>query len=1039
MARLINAEVMGFFATPQNVTAMLAEWLQAPAGDKMWRLLDPCCGEGVAAADLARALGGNVQTWGADLSPKRAERAAQVLNKVHNTAWQATRVKKESVSVLWLNPPYDSDLDGSDKRLEIEFLRTSLNTLVIGGVLIYIIPQHVLGYRDTSRLLAGHFDTITALRFPDGEYERFRQVVVLARRKPYATPTNEAVDEIRALRDTDLPALSAPMAPWPLAVPAAPSKATFAHLNRSDKEQAALAYAQPWPEELLQALQPQETQQPLCPPLPPKKGHVAMLMAAGLMGTLNLTKNGQRLLVKGRVRKKQDVTEEMQEDGDVVVVRKDRFVTTVGVTSPDGVRVMDDVNALTEFMEDYGEELAGEILKHHPRYDLSPTAAEWQHVGTLGRNRRPLPGQKEAGLLPVQKHLAIGLARTLRAKRNALLQGEMGVGKTTVGLATIDALDAYPAIVMGPPHLVEKWLREAAEVIPGVQVRELAKVGRNGGPGDVNDARQFVDDWRAGRLGTKAIAVISETSAKLGSGWGGAPATRYTLPRCRNEEERQDSTERQRFRKAAAEYRQARERLLELRKSDDTAALARQREKVAQLRKQALGAAVAYPVCPDCGRIQSSRDGYILSFKVFDKSPKHCTQSTQGWARDEQGRRILNDDQQPIWVWDTRQENAPRCNSAIFAFGDKFRRWPIADYIRRQAGGVFQMLVADEVHQFRGKDSDRGRAFHHLIGATKYHLGMTGTVYGGKSTSVFYLFYRLFPQVRQEFAHNDEKKWAGRYGVLETRQYGKGSDEEGAAAYGSFNATRRGKVMVTELPGVSPAILGQIFDTSVFVSLKDLGATLPSYGEEAIALTMSPEQSGQYHLMENTLRSEARQHPRWLSTWLQWSLSRPNSGFRDEKVIKLERDEDGNVTARQQFMDLPAIVAGADAVGINEYGEPIYEANGNDPLPKEAWLASYVKAEKSAGRKVLVFARQTGTRDIQPRLKAVLEAAGLRALVLSSSVSTRQREAWINDRSGRVDALICNPKLVETGLDLVQFSTVVFYEMDYDLVRRMTA
>ena len=203
MARLINAEVLAFFATPPSVTALVAEWLQAPQGEKLWRLLDPCCGEGRAAAHLATTLGGPVNTWGVELSPKRAERAATVLDKVHNTAWQATRVSKESVSLLWLNPPYDTDLDGDSKRLEIEFLRTALPTLVHGGVLVYIVPQHLLGYRDVARLLSGHFENISVRRFPDGEYERFKQVVVLARRKPYSTPTEESLDVLRALRDAD--------------------------------------------------------------------------------------------------------------------------------------------------------------------------------------------------------------------------------------------------------------------------------------------------------------------------------------------------------------------------------------------------------------------------------------------------------------------------------------------------------------------------------------------------------------------------------------------------------------------------------------------------------------------------------------------------------------------------------------------------------------------------------------------------------------------------------------------------------------------
>ena len=73
---------------------------------------------------------------------------------------------------------------------------------------------------------------------------------------------------------------------------------------------------------------------------------------------------------------------------------------------------------------------------------------------------------------------------------------------------------------------------------------------------EVNDVRAFVEDWEAGLLGDKAIAVVSSTSAKLGSGWKGAMATRYTLRR--NEDERSS------FRNALEKYGRAREELKEL-------------------------------------------------------------------------------------------------------------------------------------------------------------------------------------------------------------------------------------------------------------------------------------------------------------------------------------------------------------------------------------------------------------------------------------------------------------------------------------------
>jgi len=78
------------------------------------------------------------------------------------------------------------------------------------------------------------------------------------------------------------------------------------------------------------------------------------------------------------------------------------------------------------------------------------------------------------------------------------------------------------------------------------------------------------------------------------------------------------------------------------------------------------------------------------------------------------------------------------------------------------------------------------------------------------------------------------------------------------------------------------------------------------------------------------------------------------------------------------------------------------------------------------------------TRDIQDRLENVLKQSGVQAITLYGSVDPRRRERWIEDH-GYVDTLITNPRLVQTGLDLVSFQTVVFYEPEYSLVRRMAA
>jgi len=137
-----------------------------------------------------------------------------------------------------------------------------------------------------------------------------------------------------------------------------------------------------------------------------------------------------------------------------------------------------------------------------------------------------------------------------------------------------------------------------------------------------------------------------------------------------------------------------------------------------------------------------------------------------------------------------------------------------------------------------------------------------------------------------------------------------------------------------------------------------------------------------------------------MSEYLQTTLAWPNACWRDEE------------TSLGTFPALPA--------------RRLY--------PKERWLVDRCLAERRKGRRVLVYVRQTSTRDIQPRLAELLTKAGLKVVILRNSVSTNGREAWVKNRlRDNLDVMLCNPRLVETGLDLVEFPTVVFYEPEYSI------
>ena len=56
------------------------------------------------------------------------------------------------------------------------------------------------------------------------------------------------------------------------------------------------------------------------------------------------------------------------------------------------------------------------------------------------------------------------------------------------------------------------------------------------------------------------------------------------------------------------------------------------------------------------------------------------------------------------------------------------------------------------------------------------------------------------------------------------------------------------------------------------------------------------------------------------------------------------------------------------------------------------------------------------------------------AVMKADAVPPERREAWVADKVKKgMDVLICHPRLVQTGLDLVDFPTIVWFETDYSV------
>ena len=92
-------------------------------------------------------------------------------------------------------------------------------------------------------------------------------------------------------------------------------------------------------------------------------------------------------------------------------------------------------------------------------------------------------------------------------------------------------------------------------------------------------------------------------------------------------------------------------------------------------------------------------------------------------------------------------------------------------------------------------------------------------------------------------------------------------------------------------------------------------------------------------------------------------------------------------------------------------------------------------SERMESRRVLVYATHTGTRDITERMDDILTRHGFRVAVMKAdAVAPERREAWVADRVKEgIDVMVCHPRLVQTGLDLIDFPTLCWFETEFSV------
>jgi len=954
MSREAGIAAMGYFPMPPHLMAPVCAYLRRPYGGGQIHIVDTCAGEGTALFALKDHLGADTVARAVELHEGRAAQAAALLGEgmiVQADALTGIEVSPDAFGLLWLNPPYHLG------QFELEFLMAHTPLLCAGGVLCLVVPQPAL--RVLAEYLAAWYATVTCYQFPEPDYRAYKQVVLFGERKPSPLASPPQAERLRgwAEPDADLPALGA--YGYRYIIPTTQGPAVF----RVRSDEAVPAAGGLWDDpEVTKRLWPALTPALLRPLMPLSRGHLAQFGVSGLLrNTVLHAQDGTPYLVKGRAIKAHNVRayEEENEKGNAVSVRVTRESAETGVTLLNlqtgewvDARPANKERSLSWFVEEFGASLTRAIL------DTCPPI----YTPALYKEYRPLVKRLARQPLGRQADALAGVALSLeRGYRCTILSAEMGAGKSFMALAALyatwrrtrerDPHARMHALVIAPTHLVGKWVREAKATIPGVQATV------------VDSINEIEAALRQAHTAAPLILVMSKERAKLGHPLRPAiwerlmPWTkerRLCCPQC--------------------------------------------------------GTMICYT--EKCGRDGKERLGVpIVDARVCVRYRLFCENAAC---------------RSPLWQADTTLLRVPQGRLAglqpadrpvaLFAHGRTVkasgggapRRVPLGAYIAKRRRDAFDVLVLDEVQDYKADGSAQGIIAGQLAAAIPQVLALTGTLYGGVASSLFHLLYRLDPVTREEFAYTDLARWIDTYGLYEITE----KETEGDGAEIGHVTRRRTNRTTTrrEIPGLMPQLIARLARHTIFLRLADVAPDLPPYEEHVTSVAMLPQQQRAYDRLKGDLLTALREalvkgSKRLLGAYLQSILAYPDAPYREEVVVD---PKDDRVIARAPALD----------------EEVVY--------PKEQTLLDLIARELGQQRKVLVYVQHTGSRDITARLVRLLAARHVKAVVLHSSVEAKGREAWVEARLREgVQVLITHPKCVQTGLDLLDFPTLVFYQCEY--------
>ena len=399
--------------------------------------------------------------------------------------------------------------------------------------------------------------------------------------------------------------------------------------------------------------------------------------------------------------------------------------------------------------------------------------------------------------------------------------------------------------------------------------------------------------------------------------------------------------------------------------------ISRDRAKLSYFRRPATVMKRGQHVCPTCFAPILDRDGVPVDESWLKRAKRWCA-SCNG----------------PLWQAD----------------GKRVRRVAPVEIIKRRLGKrFFDFGIFDECHELKGQTA-QGTTHGILMGCCRRTISMTGSIASGYADDLHFLAAKA--DIRSLHADGLEwgaiGPWMDRYGVRETVTRIKADDSDNVASRG------RPSKHVRRKPGISPLVFSKyLMGRSVFLRLDDVAEGLPAFDETVVQAPLGKLEAP-YRALEREVTSAvkaalAQGSKKLLGMMIASLTTWPDHPFDWEPLAQREPKK---IIARPASLDTKIIT------------------------PKEKKLVEIVKAELAQGRRVGVYVNNTGHHDVAERVSDLLDREGIESVVLSAKIKPNDREAWLREKvADGAKVLVSQVKLVETGLDLIEFPTLVFHQI----------